>query len=71
MLRHDLAQTYHPGHHNFFEEFIFDPHLEPGIDPTILSELAARNIRALYGTWSFDTSTTFWIWGLDNTLRRL
>ncbi|OQC65715.1 MAG: phosphoenolpyruvate synthase [Verrucomicrobia bacterium ADurb.Bin006] len=71
VLRHDLAQTYHPGHHNFFEEFIFDPHLEPGIDPTILSELAARNIRALYGTWSFDTSTTFWIWGLDNTLRRL
>ncbi len=71
VLRHDLAQTYHPGHHNFFEEFIFDPHLEPGIAPAILSELSARNIRALYGTWSFDTPTTFWIWGLDNTLRQL
>ncbi len=71
VLRSDLSQTYHPGHHNFSEDFIFDPHLEPGLDPAILAELAARNIRALYGTYAQETPVTFWVWGLDDTLRKL
>jgi len=71
VLRHELAQTYHPGHHNFFEEFIFDPHLEPGLEPAVLAELSARNIRALYATYAYEAPTTFWIWGLDDKLREL
>lgn len=39
VLRDDFAQTYRPSHHNFTEDFVFDLHLEPGLDPAILPEL--------------------------------
>ncbi|MBN2138956.1 MAG: hypothetical protein JW720_14200 [Sedimentisphaerales bacterium] len=42
------SQTYRPEHHNFAENFIFEPQLEPGISPAILTELRARNIRMIY-----------------------
>ena len=70
-LRADSAQTYHPGHHNFWEEFLFDPYLEPGFDPELLEELAARNIRGLVaGYFGPGQPVDMWIWGLDDTLRR-
>ncbi|MCL4177583.1 MAG: hypothetical protein KJ072_07525, partial [Verrucomicrobia bacterium] len=62
---------YHPGHHNFYEEFLFDTHLDPGLDPAQLDELIARNIRGLVATYSGpDQPGEMWIWGLDDTLRR-
>jgi hypothetical protein len=70
-LRGEYSQTYHPGHHNFWEEFIFDPHLEAGMDPGILTELASRNIRAVVGSVTFDETQGMWIWGLDDRLRDL
>ena len=44
VLTSPWSQTYRPGHHNFSEDFIFDPRLEPGISPAILQDLAMRNI---------------------------
>jgi hypothetical protein len=70
-LRSDFSQTYQPGHHNFYENFVFDPHLEDGLVPVILNELRSRNIRALVVGSGFDQPPTLWIWGLDDTLRQL
>jgi hypothetical protein len=70
VLRGDYSQSYQPGHHNFWETFLFDPHLEPGLDPELLEELTARNIRGLVaGYYGPDQPVDFWIWGLDDTLR--
>ena len=71
LLTGDYAQTYHPGHHNFYEEFLFDPHLEPGLGPEMLQELTARNIRGIVALYSGPGQPAeLWIWGLDDTLRR-
>jgi hypothetical protein len=42
-----FSQTYRPEHHNFAENFLFDPHLEPGVDAGLLAEWRARGIQAL------------------------
>ena len=47
-LQGDYSQTYRPGHHNFFEQFLFEPGLESGLAPQILDELYAQNIRQIY-----------------------
>jgi hypothetical protein len=70
-LRGEFSQTYHPGHHNFWEEFVFDPHLEEGLDPELRAELTARNVRAVVGSVSFEETQAVWIWGLDDRLRSL
>jgi hypothetical protein len=48
VLRDYYAQTYRPGHHNFTEEFIFEPALDP--DLPVADAIALRNagIQALY-----------------------
>lgn len=43
-----FSQTYQPGHHNFWENFILDPYLEEGIDAAILAQLREKNIRYIY-----------------------
>jgi hypothetical protein len=48
VLKGYYSQTYHPFHHNFAEEFIFEPRLEPGLSPSELAELQAANIHFLY-----------------------
>jgi len=48
ILQGDYSQTYRPGHHNFFEQFLFEPGLESGLAPQILDELYAQNIRQIY-----------------------
>jgi hypothetical protein len=69
VLRSDYAQTYHPGHHNFYEEFLFDPHLEPGLDSRLIEELTVRNIRGLVaGYYGPDQPPALWIWGFDDSL---
>jgi hypothetical protein len=42
------SQTFHPFHHNFGEEFLFEPRLEPGISQSVLDELEAKNIQLIY-----------------------
>ncbi len=42
------SQTYRPEHHNFIENFLFEPRLEPGISQSILDQLKSRNIRFIH-----------------------
>ena len=53
-LRGEFSQTYRPGHHNFSEEFIFEPALEEGISATVLAELEAANVRFIHLLVNFD-----------------
>lgn len=48
VLRGYWSQTYRPGHHNFSEEFVFEPRLEEGIDGGLLAELESADIRLIY-----------------------
>ncbi|WP_437591153.1 PEP/pyruvate-binding domain-containing protein [Sorangium sp. So ce1000] len=48
VLRGYHAQTYRPQHHNFSEDFLFEPRLEPGLDPAILAELEQKGIRLIH-----------------------
>ncbi|UCD52873.1 MAG: hypothetical protein JSW27_09580, partial [Phycisphaerales bacterium] len=43
-LTGQYAQTYEPGHHNFYEAFLFEPRLEPGLSQEMLDELRAQGI---------------------------
>lgn len=70
-LHGEYSQTYHPGHHNFWEEFLFDPWLEPGLDGSILAELTAANIRAIIITWNREEVSHLIAWGLDGQFRQL
>ncbi len=47
ILRGFFSQTFQPGHHNFFEHFIFEPRLEPGISSRTLDELEAKDVRQI------------------------
>ncbi len=42
------SQTYRPEHHNFSENFLFEPQLEPGLSEALLAELRAKDIRLIY-----------------------
>ena len=48
MLRGERSQTYRPEHHNFSEHFVFEPHQEPGLSPSILAELDAKGFRWIH-----------------------
>jgi hypothetical protein len=48
VLKGYYSQTYRPQHHNFSEDFLFEPALEEGIDPAIIAALEANNIRRLF-----------------------
>lgn len=47
-LRTDSAQTYHPFHHNFSEEFLLEPAADPGVSAAQREELFQRNIRLIH-----------------------
>lgn len=51
VLRGYYSQTYRPQHHNFSEDFLFEPRLEPGIDPALIAELESKNIRQIWVHW--------------------
>jgi hypothetical protein len=42
------SQTYRPEHHNFNEHFLFEPQLEPGLSPDVLTELREQDIRLIH-----------------------
>ena len=64
------SQTYRPGHHNFTEEFIFEPRLEPGLSAATLAELQAANIQMLHVHLGF-TEDEINVVGLDQKMRKL
>jgi hypothetical protein len=47
-LTNYYAQTYHPFHHNFAEEFLFEPRLDPNVPASDIAALEAANIRYVY-----------------------
>ena len=47
-LTNSFAQSYGPGHHNFTEDFIFEPGLDPSVTPAQKAELNAKNIRLIH-----------------------
>lgn len=69
-LRGYWSQTYHPGHHNFNETFMFEPRVEEGMDPAVIAELNAKDIAAIVVNYNTQTPTIQLI-GLDGTLRDL
>lgn len=71
ILRGEYSQTYRPGHHNFSEEFIFEPALEPGVSPVVLNQLQAANIQFIHVLWNFDDKPQISILGLDGKFRFL
>jgi hypothetical protein len=64
------SQTYRPGHHNFTEEFIFEPRLEPGLSALALAELEAANIQFLHVELGF-VEPVINVLGLDQKFRKL
>ena len=64
VLTNCYSQTYGPGHHNFTEEFIFEPRLDPGVPPATLAQLNAANIQLIYVFWSGGTNALFYALGL-------
>jgi hypothetical protein len=68
VLTNYYSQTYRPGHHNFYEDFIFEPRLEPGIPATTLNELIAANIQFIHARWGVSP-VKINILGLDGKLR--
>ena len=42
-----FAQTFSPAHHNFFEDFAFEPALDPNVSAAQKAELAAAGIQML------------------------
>jgi hypothetical protein len=71
VLTNYFSQTYRPGHHNFTEEFIFEPRLEPGLSPSTLAELNAANIQLLHVWWGGGNVFVFNVLGWDGIIRRL
>jgi hypothetical protein len=51
VLRGYYSQTYRPEHHNFSENFLFEPALEPGISQGTLEELQQNDIQQVYLFW--------------------
>ncbi|MBE0545940.1 MAG: hypothetical protein IH623_31820 [Verrucomicrobia bacterium] len=66
-----FSQTHRPGHHNFTEEFIFEPRPEPGLPPATLAELEAANVQLLYLYLGFGPEPILRVLGLDQTFRDL
>jgi hypothetical protein len=64
------AQTYHPLHHNFVEQFIFEPRLDPGLSADQLTALQNANIRFVYVQYDFTTAQIY-VAGLDGKFRSL
>ena len=56
-LTGEYSQTYVPGHHNFFEWFLFDPGLEPGLPQEALDELRTAGVDWILATTGFNGST--------------
>jgi hypothetical protein len=70
VLRGYYSQTYRPWHHNFAEEFIFEPQLEENLPPAQLEALAAANIQLLHVYWDGERNRIT-VLGQDGAFRVL
>jgi hypothetical protein len=70
VLRARAAQTYSPGHHNFWEAFLFEPRLDPAVSAAQLAELEAKQIRQLVVDGGLD-GVAFWAVNAAGKLRSL
>jgi hypothetical protein len=68
-LTNYFSQTYRPQHHNFSEDFIFEPGLEPGLPAGIRAELEAANVKLIYLQVGFRP--TAMVLGFDGKFRSL
>lgn len=69
-LTADFAQTYRPGHHNFSEDFLFDPSRDPAVTAAQKAELATKNVKWLIVSGT-PTNPEFRAVGFDGLLRAL
>ncbi|HZO52012.1 MAG TPA: PEP/pyruvate-binding domain-containing protein, partial [Bryobacteraceae bacterium] len=70
ILTNYYSQSFRPGHHNFYEDYVFEPRLDSNVTPQQQSELAAANVRLLVFRYDPPTSVV-WALGLDDTVRQL
>jgi len=63
------SQTYAPGHHNFWEEFIFEPSKEEGISGEQLAELEDNDVKLIYLFIDRGRSADAYIIGFDDEAR--
>ena len=70
VLRNGASQTYSPGHHNFFETFLFEPALDPGVSADQLKELQDAGIRQLIAETGLFEGVQWWKGGTDGKVRR-
>jgi hypothetical protein len=70
-LTNFYSQSYGAFGHNYFEEFLFEPRLEPGLPPATRAELEAANIQLIYASAYGGQTGLFYVIGFDQTLRRL
>jgi hypothetical protein len=72
VLKSEFSQTYRPGHHNFTEEFIFEPRLDENVPAELIAELNGKNIALLHVDLEFfDQTARVMVLGLDGRLREL
>jgi hypothetical protein len=57
VLRDFYSQTYRPGHHNFSEEFLFEPRLDPNVTPAQQAELVAAKVLLVYARVGLSPAT--------------
>ncbi|MBC8244989.1 MAG: hypothetical protein H8E20_11390 [Verrucomicrobia bacterium] len=63
------SQTYAPGHHNFWEEFIFEPSKEEGISQAQLEALEEADVKLIYLFIDRGRSADAYIIGYDDEAR--
>jgi len=63
------SQTYMPGHHNFWEEFLLEPSKEEGISDDQLAELEDNDVKLIYLFIDRGRSSNAYIIGLDDEAR--
>ncbi|MCF7763359.1 MAG: PEP/pyruvate-binding domain-containing protein [Verrucomicrobia bacterium] len=70
VLKGFFSQTYLPGHHNFFESFVFQPSAEEGISEEVLERLKEVNLDKIVCEGEPSSVGTIRIIGLDGKLRQ-
>jgi hypothetical protein len=69
VLKGWFSQTYAPGHHNFWEEFIFEPSMEEGISEELLAEMEEADVKRIYVFIERWRSANAMIIGFDGEAR--
>lgn len=62
ILRARAAQTYAPGHHNFWEHFMFEPRLDSDVSAVQLLEFESSGLKQLLMTTEFDSAK---LWAIE------